>query len=78
MPACASLLWGCADTTKDGLSVTLCMPMALYNEDCPLCYLSSHEYYAVCGRERELSMGNNHAICFSILTKNHENRDIVI
>lgn len=41
------------DSTKDGLSMALCIPTLLYNEDCPLCHLSSHESYAVCGRERE-------------------------
>lgn len=53
-------------STKDGLSVALCIPTLLYNEDCPLCHLSSHEYYAVCSREKELSIEDNGPICFSI------------
>lgn len=67
----------CTDSTKDGLSVALCIPMVLYNEDCLVCHLSSHEYYAVCGRERELSVGDNYTSCFSISIKNHENYDFV-
>lgn len=64
----------CTGSTKDGLSMALCIPMLLYNEDCPPCHLSSHEYYAVCGRERELSIEDNDPICFSISIKNHEKK----
>ena len=64
----------CTGSTKDGLSMALCIPMLLHNEDCPPCHLSSHEYYAVCGRERELSIEDNDPICFSISIKNHEKK----
>lgn len=64
----------CPGSTKAGLSTALCIPMVLYNEDCPLCHLSSREYYVVCGRERgkELWIEANHRICVCILIENHE------
>lgn len=67
----------CIDFIKDGLSVVLCIFMVLYNEDCFVCYLSFYEYYVVCGRERELSVGDNYISCFFILIKNYENYDFV-
>lgn len=56
--------------------MALCIPTLLYNEDCPLCHLSSHEYYAVCGREKELSIEDNDPICLFQLKK-QENCDSV-
>lgn len=48
----------CTDATKDGLCRALCIPRALYNEDCPWSHWVLMNIM-LCGRERGLSAEEN-------------------
>jgi len=66
------------DSTKDGLSMALCIPMLLYNEDGPLCHLSSQEILCCVWQRKRKRICRSKLITqsvFAFLIENHENCD---